>query len=113
MPPLAERLFGSEGVSSSHEAEATAGGRALECLMAENAQAAGPCLLPQVELLLDRTEAESLSSADLRIYQTPEGVHFSASQRGLALLCALRDQNVVAQKRIRMCYQCSLTQLWK
>ena len=83
MPPIAQQLFGSEGVSSSHEAEATAGVCALECLMAEKAGAAGPCLLPQVELLLDRREAESLSTADLRIYQTPEGVHFSGSQQRL------------------------------
>ena len=74
MQPIAELLFGSEGVCSSHGLEATAGVRALECLMAENAGAAGPFLLPHVEVLLDRTEAESLSAADLRIYQTPEGV---------------------------------------
>ena len=47
--------------------------RAIQCLVAEDAEAVAPSLLPSMERLLDRSEAESLSLADLRIFQTPEG----------------------------------------
>jgi hypothetical protein len=78
---IVSHFFGQEGIASTDENEVRGSYRAIECLTRENAEAVAPTLLPLMEKLLDRSEAQSLSLADLRIFQTPEGTfpHTSSS----------------------------------
>ena len=66
-------VFGVEGVLSSKESEAVAAYRSIECLMQSHAALIAPFVVPRIEQMLDRQEAEALSPADLRIFETPEG----------------------------------------
>ena len=66
-------LFGVEGVLSSCKSEAIAAYRSIECLMQDQAALVAPLVMSRTEQLLDRQEAEALSPADLRIFETPEG----------------------------------------
>ena len=70
---MAGQLLGAEGVASKHGAEAAGAFRAIECLIQEDASVVAPVVIPHIEALLDRQQAEALSPADLRIFETPEG----------------------------------------
>ncbi len=67
------QIFGEQGVISRDEAEAIAAYRAIECLMEDAADLFAPFSMSRTERLLDRQDAEALSVADLRIFETPEG----------------------------------------
>lgn len=66
-------LLSKEGASSAAKADQLAAYGAIECLAHEGAAAISPSLFSRLEELLDTSEADALSPADLTIYQTPEG----------------------------------------
>lgn len=71
---ILDHLFGEEGIASDCRKEARAAIRAIGCLCQEDAELVAPALKPRIEELLDRQHSEALSPAELRIFQTPEGM---------------------------------------